>query len=170
MLQQFLLYHKGHEVPRCSLPNDDVCSMLFWRRLANLVALNCGSIHNPQFSRHTFNLLLVTLLQLRASRPKARKQSTFKVHIISPFRSIIIIAYSLHLFVRKRLNALFHPGWGLGFSKVPGLAAKGIPLKTSIERTSPRRTFVPWTLPPSVSTTPSWNRRQQGGPEQLHQL
>lgn len=47
------------------------------------------------------------------------------------------------------------PGWGLGFSKVPGLAAKGIPLKTSTERKRPRGIFFPWTPPPSVCTTPS---------------
>ena len=53
------------------------------------------------------------------------------------------------------LNTPSQPGWGLGFSSVPGLAAKGIPLKTSTERKRPRGIFCPWTLPPSVCTTPS---------------
>lgn len=52
------------------------------------------------------------------------------------------------------------PGWGLGFSKTPGLAAKGIPLKTSTERNSSRGIFCPWTRPPSVWTTPSWSNNR----------
>lgn len=57
--------------------------------------------------------------------------------------------------VRLGLNAPSQPRWGFGFSSFPGLAAKGIPLKTSTERKRLRGIFCPWTLPPSVCTTPS---------------
>lgn len=57
---------------------------------------------------------------------------------------------------RLHFNAPSQPGWRVGFSNLPGTAAKGIPLKTSMRRRNPRRMLSPSTMPPSVYTAPSY--------------
>lgn len=71
-------------------------------------------------------------------------------HIITRI-AIIISTNKQH----TNMYSPFQPGWGLGFSNLPGMSAKGTPLKTSTERKSPMRWFFPSTMPPSVDTAPS---------------
>lgn len=140
ILKQNRGYHVGREEPRCwgrgSLRFQNSKSEACWS----------GDISGQTLSPSVY-LGMKTLPVITSQRGR------------DDFKVVIYAMQLLHL-VGLGLNAPSQPGWGWGFSKMRGLAAKGIPLKTSTERKRPRGIFSPWMPPPSVCTTPSWRRGQ----------